>query len=743
VRIPFLAFAAFWLCGPVPVLAAPVRIDFTEASKLSQPPLSLEVRIWKNGAPVETAERRSSPWGQPLQLDLEAGAWSITAAAPKTWSPTVNLVVSKSASTVRIPVYPAARMQGQLKVPAGQTLPSTLQVALKAAPAGGGGDALNALCPVIEQGRFACDVPAGTFDLRLRTEGYISQFRWGIRLSPEAPLSWGTIELQPGASVTGWVEAEGGKPLSPECRVTLASFGADVTAETVRRDGAIATLSAPVNERGFFHFDGMAPGKYTVTASQPGFAPADATVQVLAGREADLIQPLVMTPPLEVEISVDPIVDPSGQAWRLQLYKLTPGFRQMKDLGQREVPPAGLLRWPGLSKGMYALSVLRSDGVPWHREEVTLENDGTPIAIRVDIIQLEGRLTLGGEPVMAALVFGGARGASRQRFDSDEKGEFSGPLPHAGEWPVEVRGTTPAIEVFLPKVAVEPLKGERRAHVEIELPNTRLRGRVVDDKRRPVPAAFIDVTPVQDPGNRGVQKLVGSGGEFEIFGLPEGMAVVEASSREGTSEQLYVRLEEDTDPPDVELVIRKLRRIDGRVLSPGGAVPGASLMIGPVQQEVMALPTRFTGPEGEFRTEVPENTREIFYWLSAPGFAFRFGRMRLPDPSQELVLQVNQAGGALNLDLSAPADDELLVLAHGGGFLPGLMIERWGSIHGSARKMSDRLLWTGMEPGLYSLCRSSSRTFPSLKARGFTGPECVAGELDPGGSLTLSAARAN
>ncbi len=737
-RIPFLAFAVLSLCC-VPVCGAPVRIELIEAQKLSGPPASLEVRVWKSGAPIETAEKRSSSWGQSLQLDLEPGAWSITAAAPKIWIPTVSLVVSKSTSTARIPVYPAARMHGQLKIPAGQKLPATLQVALKAAPANHGGDALDTLCPVTEQGRFSCDVPAGTYDLRLRAEGYISQFRWSSRLSAETPTDWGTIDLQPGASITGWVEAEGGNPLSPDCKVILAPFGSDVTAETVRRDGTIANLSAKVNERGFFHFDGMAPGKYTVTASQPGFASADATVQVLAGREADLIQPLVMTLPLEVEISIDPILDPSGQPWRIQLYKLTPGFRQMKDLGQREVPPVGLLRWPGLSKGTYAVSVLRPNGTPWHREEVTLENDGTPIAIRVDIIELEGHVTLGGEPVVAAVVFGGARGASRQRFDSDEKGEFSGPLPHAGDWSVEVRAAKPAIEVFLPKVAVEPLKGERQAYVEIELPNTRLRGRVVDDKRQPIPTAFIDVTPTEDPGNRGVQKVVGSKGEFEIFGLPEGMAVVEASSREGKSEQLYVRLEEDADPPDVELVIRKLRRIDGRVLSPGGAVPGASLMIGPAQQDVTVMQTRFTGPEGEFWTEIPEDTREIFYWLSAPGFAFRFGRMRLPDPGQQLVFQVNQTGGTLEFDLRVPtSNDEILVLAHEGGYLPGASIERWGSLHGGARKVSNRLLWAGMETGRYSLCRSSSRTFASLKARGFAGPECMTGELDPGGSVTLS-----
>lgn len=661
------------------------------------------------------------------------------AEAPKTWFPAMNLVVSKTGSAIKIPTYQAARMQGQLKAPPGQVLPAALQLALKSAAAGRGGDNLTVVCPVVDQGQFSCDGPAGTFDMRLRVEGYISQFRWGAGLSSEAPMNWGTIELQPGASVTGWVEAEGGKPLSSECRVTLAPFGADVTAEVVRRDGAIASLSTPVNERGFFHFDGMAPGKYTVTASQPGFSQADATVQVLAGREADLIQPLVMTLPLEAEISIDPVVDPSGQPWRIQLYKMIPGFRQMKDLGQKEVPPVGLLRWPGLAKGAYAISVLSPNGAPWHREEVTLENDGTPVAIRLGIIQLEGRITLGGEPVAAAVVFGGARGISRQRFDSDEKGEFSGSLPRPGDWPVEIRAASPAIEVFLPKVAVEPLKGERRAHVDIELPNTRLRGRVVDEKRRPVSSAFLDVSPLEDPGNRGIQKVVGEGGEFEILGLPKGMAVVEATSNEGKSEQLYVRLEEDADSPDVELVVRKLRRIDGHVLSSGGAVPGASLMIGPAQQGVMSMPNRFSGPEGEFWVEVPESTREIFYWLSAPGFAFRFGRMKLPDPGQDLVFRVDQSGGSLDLDLRAPGSgEEFLVLSHQGGYLPGPGVERWGEIHGGGRKTGDRLLWSGLEPGLYTLCRTSSKSFASLQARGFAGPECVAGELEPAGNLTLS-----
>ncbi len=650
------------------------------------------------------------------------------------------LTGAASALPTRVPVVPVALIQGRLTLPEGQALPGSLQAALKAVPAGRVAEALTVGCSVRE-GRFACPAPAGRFDIRLRAEGCVSHFRWDVDLPAWKPLDWGTVELAPGASIAGWVEAEGGRPLGPDCRVTAVPFGAEITAPSAGRAGAVASLSAPVNERGFFHLDGVAPGRYSVTAAQSGFAPADATVQVLAGREADLIQPLILSLPLEVEISVTPPLDPTGDTWTLQLSRRAPGFKQVKELGRRSVPPAGLLRWPGLSRGTYLVSVIRPDGTPWHREEIAVDGDGAPVALRLDLVEVEGTVTLGGEPVGAALMFGGTFGDSRQRFDADEAGEFSGLLPRAGDWPVEVKAAEPDIEVFLPRVEVRPLKGETRARVEIALPDTRLRGRVVDERRRPVSTALLDVTPSGDPGNRGMQKLVGPDGEFEIRGLPEGLAVIEATGREGKSDQMSVLLKEGTDPQVLELVIRKLRRVDGRVLAPSGAVPGATLLFGPAQQEVPAMHFRFTGPEGEFWLEVPEGTREVVYWVSAPGFAFRFGRMPLPAPGQPLTVRVDQQGGTLDLDLSPPGSDPsagFFVLAHQGGVVSGPWIDNWGTIHGGARRAADRLTWDGMEPGLYSLCRASTATFPALQATGFQGASCVAGVLEPAGDLTLS-----
>jgi hypothetical protein len=52
-------------------------------------------------------------------------------------------------------------------------------------------------------------VPAATFDFVLSAEGFIPQYRWGLKVLAGKTTDLGTVELKRGASVAGWVEVEG------------------------------------------------------------------------------------------------------------------------------------------------------------------------------------------------------------------------------------------------------------------------------------------------------------------------------------------------------------------------------------------------------------------------------------------------------------------------------------------------------------------------------------------------------
>lgn len=678
---------------------------------------------------------------------MSAGTWSEPQTVPP--DPAWRL-------PLRFELFPAGFLAGRIEVPAGEKPPSPFEVELRfgpvPAPAVPGRVAPPAapkaapravvLCPVLD-GRFRCAVPARSLDFRTRVVGFMPAYHWGVEVAAGQVRDLGTWALRRGASVVGRVETEGSAPLAG-CRVRLApqragslpgnpSDDALVTDERLTR----LTQEVGVNHRGFFRFADVSPGSYEVEASQDQLVPARVfPVEVRAGLEAEIREPLVLARPVAIEVVVEPQLDPYGERWTVRLWP----WRQESGRPRGnswEGPASTDGRWAqeGVAPGSYYLSVVTGE-TRWHGERVEVEAGGPPVFLRIPLVEVRGEVRLGSDPLAATLWFGGLTGNPRVRFDADEKGRFEGALPKEGTWMIEVDFGIPGVRrVPLRPVEVKRSPGRRFARVTLAIPDTVLHGEVVDEQGRPLPGAQVITAQVGAMSvgfvpSRG-DFLTDAEGKFEVRGFEPGPINLRARSPGRSSGWVPVSLEEGRSPPRLRLVAAREVELRGRVSSARGPVPGALIISWPGLGGAAMADTAeaVTGPAGEFSLRLPGGVSIAELMVLAPGFALRM--MRMPVSSRSPVnLTVDPAGGTLVL----PKEGGLLV--HGGMWLPAdALLELWTNLHGPGA--GDRRRIPSLEPGEYAFCEQEASV--ALRLGGAV-PEglCSSGSLVPFGELTLA-----
>lgn len=184
-------------------------------------------------------------------------------------------------------------------------------------------DATIVSCPLIDDTKIQCPVPAGVpLDLRLRAKGFVSHFYWNQVLKPGESRTLGKLELVPGASIVGWIDAPSRDFRFSDCKVTLLPKSAADSrnqAESLQRS-RMAFKTTP-NERGFFEISGMSPGQYTLIIEHPTYATnRRSPVQIFPRAETE-IRNLELSPPAELAINIFPPVSTTGEPWRVLLLK--------------------------------------------------------------------------------------------------------------------------------------------------------------------------------------------------------------------------------------------------------------------------------------------------------------------------------------------------------------------------------------------------------------------------------------
>jgi Carboxypeptidase regulatory-like domain len=731
--------AAFCFLSTLLTGLVPVEITFVQKAASSLPAKGrIVLRPVEKGREPVTAEVSSLA---PVRLELPAGTeWEISTDLAGYWSPRKNLKVgsSEEASRLSLDLWPMGTLSGVLKVKGKDVarpkvvLVKTLAAPsyLKRPPAPPG--VLS--CPVDGKGFWSCALPATKFDLAITAEGFTPQYRWGVEVPAGKTMSLGTVELEKGASVAAWVAAEDGTIEPGKCKARLSPLIGRDTELGRASDLQRTAVEREVRKDGFVQLMGLAPGSYVLEVSQPGYPPARVSpVVVKPGAETFLRDPLILKRALDISFEISPPVDWLGKSWRARVVRDDPTVRVSPVLFEGAANSEGRFTVSGQSPGRFRVAVQDSLGNRLYWDSLSVEEAESAQKIEIKLIDLEGRLRLGEEPLAATLWFDGRSGAGSIRMESDAEGSFHGVLTREGVWRIEIESKEPALQTWTRAKVQAGRSG--RATLTLDLPDARVFGRVVDEKGQPVPDARVGVMA------EGVDPILvptGAEGTFDARALPEGTAWLAAESKDRVSGRTQVTLVEDRAVGPIELSVRPLKKLTGTVTSSQGPVPGAQVTI--LSYPSGAGDGATTDDAGGFSVRVPESASQLVAVVSAPGFALR--ATQASAGGAPLALAVSEAGGDLEVSLPWGPEEFLergrsLAVFQNGLPIPGNILFRWAYDQGQPREIKGRIFRIpNVAPGEYRVCLMPQDLLNPMDVVPAEA-DCDAGTLTPGATLTL------
>lgn len=534
---------------------------------------------------------------------------------------------------------------------------------------------------------------------------------------------WHSMALNSGSSVIGWVEAGGLAAALEQCEVELEPVSAGGPPRLMEGERAkLRSRTLLSDARGFFHFSGVEPGAYRLTARHPAFAPATLEgLAIPAGAEVRLPSPIVLRPASRLEVWISPATDPEGEPWRLELWKrgASGGLRTPVTAKPEPAPDGHWLR-PGLAAGRHWLRVLDERGQAFALRELDVSPDDPPLFVTLDPTPIEGALKLGGEPIAGSIYFGGRRGSESVRVEANEEGAFSGTLPRSGSWVVEIVAKERKVDRWLREVHVRALEGGGPAHIALNLPATTLTGRVLRESG--APAAGARVTIVRgDEAAAPILLAAGDDGRFETAGAAPGDYQVEAEGEEGEADPISLSLDERRQSRGVELILRPRRELSGRLVFGDAGVRAARVtalpLLGGLEPFTSPQLAAVSDEQGAFSLKLPRWADGVELVVEAPGFALRQIRLH-PLPEDAVAIPLAQDGGTLQWTIQggfspqSPADAMPTLYGAAGMALSLALLRDWSNLHGiQTAEMGElaELTIPNLEPGTYTACWFETR----------------------------------
>lgn len=715
-----------------------------EKKGLSERSLTLQVAPGTNAARASTKLRPEIVW----ELALEAeGLWAQPAI----------FFLDKAETTVTIRAWPTGTVSAALKPPPDHPLPETVRARFSETPRPLRPDQLpdereppafegETTCKV-EKATVSCPLVAGKVDFSLHSKGFVAHYFWETEVKPGATRALGSLKLVPGASLSGWVVVGSGSGKVEQATVEIGPppMAFDPDWASAARFQQLTQKVKP-NARGFFQLEGVAPGGYTLSAHLEGYAPAGPfQLQVVEKLETRVKESLILNPPEQLDLFIDPPLAPGDRPWRVRYAAAQRIPGAYGEMHEKAVSETGWTRLEGLHVGKYLLLITGPGGDPWHGEELTVERNPSPHHVELDIVKVRGRVRLGKKPLPSVLWFGGRFGAPKIKLIAGSNGTFEGLLPREGRWQLDVIASKPKTHRRLNDVEVRREQNQPTAFVEIALPATRVAGVVVDENGKPAEQAFVRIVSLETQPREAMASVPvdpDAEGRFEAEGFSPGSLMLFADAGEfHQSERVIVEVPEDGASPEVRLVLRPMRRIEGRVVAPGGQpVPGAAVDVTPLDAGLTFVESAAARFDGSFVARVGAKVQRVSMTVAAPGFALRSMIVSLDD-RPEIVVAVDQIGGTLELALPATGEEETEsswpVLYNAAGVSLGLQqLTSWAILNGEPPEDRRLLRVPNVEGGQYTLCLATPGEQLSLTTQP-PSRHCTAGYLPPLGSLQL------
>ncbi len=633
-----------------------------------------EVTGFAGAAPLEHAVIVTEPVTLTVNADdlaTELRAISVC------WSDPVPL----PATTASIDLWPVATVIGVLAQERGAKPPRELAGIFIDADAAAREH--TAAC-ALDDRTWRCSVPAGRpLHLRLTVGDFAPLYVRDIE-ARDSVFDTGIHLLIRGASVTGRVDP----PVN--ATVTLLPL---FSGHQPAADRNLAKLSTKTNEKGWFQFAGVPPGRYRITSRTQGRADAVSEIDVGSNQEVRLDTPLFHVPLSELEAILSPPVAPSGRPWNVILRRPAGRLQMMDRVGEGVVALNGVWTKAGLQPGAYLLTVIDGESEVAH-ELIELHGGAERIAIAVNTIEVRGRVTAAGRPLKATIQFHLIDAVGRRvQADTDDEGVFHVTFPVPGEWRPSVWIGS---EVRLPPVEI------RKAHdedLELEIPGGRLSARVLDAGGKPAPAAVT----VRRDGKTAAGGLTDDDGKLELFGL-EGDYTVTAESEDGFAGPVPVSVPED-DVAEVELQVSALREVSGRIVSGDGSAASGAI-VRALDDITRNYEETIADGRGMFRFRIKPDTQFVDVVVLAPPYPIAFRRIvvgvRHSTSAPQIVLA--PAGATLRVPLTGSTPPWPAVTAPNGRAysLALLLAPSFGASR--FRELIDGAWQFNVEPGQYIVC---------------------------------------
>lgn len=606
-------------------------------------------------------------------------------------------------------------------------------------------------CPIAD-GAFTCRLSAGCWHLRLVANGFVPVDLFDLKAIAGEPVDLGRLTLRHGGAVSGRIGfASGTAPADlAQARLELMPLvPSAVTREEHERRTAFSRR-ARVDAAGAFRLTGLPTGRYRLVARLGELEARSPIVGVETGAET-LLDPLLLAPPLRLEVVLDPPHDPWQKPWRLTVHSafgaLAPGEG---PVAHAEEAVDG--RWTSgpIAPGWYDLRLQSSRGGTFAETSTAVESGLETLDWSLDLVPVEGEVRLGAEPLPSRLIFHD-RNAVSVPLDADEDGAFAGLLPGEGEWSVNVRSPDHEVNERLTGVEVE-VGPSGVAKLDFRLPDTRLEGRVVGPGGDPEARAVVTVR--RDPSGGPVSTRTDEAGRFRLRGLAvaDYWAKAEKSDLHGRlqSDLTFVSLGEERETA-LHLELRRERKISGRVLVPDGApLSGARITVDPqatTGARFFTAPLTVTGSDGYFEVSMPAEAESVLISVKAPGIGWRVWPLPaagpwpvdlvLDGPTGTLTLHLRQGA----VPVTHPGRSPVLYHPTGFGIGQGDVIQ-WANLHtdGPLVWPAERTRWELplLQPGVYTACWVTREEFAAVDRGERPARLCTAGTLAANGRLELT-----
>lgn len=672
----------------------------------------------------------SAPWTGRV---VATGDGHVKLNAEGYWAPSISPRRAE-AERVNVILEPAGRLLAALPPRAGQedtalevTFADSTPVEELEAPAE---PRLHTAACTTSESSWQCTLPARRLDIRLDREGYMPIELWDTLIAAGETTTLEDLNWQRGGSLEGWVVSAEEDGLSAEVEIEpeLRAPSAD---QALQRRWALRSTLVESDDQGFFRASGLAPGRYSIQASKEGFESGLRWLQVPPEAKLVLDEPLTLVPVASLEIQVDPPIDPWGDPWRIEVARPTSTSGTYESVTTGDSDYSGLWSRRKLPANDYLLTIRDSKNSTWVSETLEVFY-GMPLQFyAIDLIPIRGELTLGGEGRAGEIVFGGVDGHISISVISDEEGRFDGLLPYGGRWPLELRLADGMDGHFaLESVVVEKKPGKSYAELDIALPDTVLRGRVLEDGE-PTRAVVLAVRTMNDghPSGSGHQRrdisLVTKpdDGRFEVRGLSEGKIQLSAYRGELSSTIHVIELAEDMKPQEIELELQPKKELEGRLVSESGStIANASIL---AQPNVGLITGTQSGLDGRFNLRFPPGPSHANLMILSAEGGLILARADLgARPATPVELTIPAASGSLVLE--GPLQGGFLFLSG-----VGIRLDRVLSQLSQAGRLDadpeGGVRLDGLAPGAWSLCKGE-----------FGSSECATAYIAANGKQRLS-----